>query len=314
MQLPKYLICLLLTLCILLATPQSFAQQTPPDLPSYTQWVREGLAAARRNDRLGLEASAEKLIATTELRMQDGTLVPVDNRWLQHALSENPPDIERIALRLGALTDALAHPKSSTPGDALEQLDRILAAPPYAQQQQLEPPSWLSTLFDWLSRLLEALLGPLTNMPVEAATPMAWCMLVVGVLMILGVLLYLLRGLRAGMLTTAEVVTPDEEQITATQAVSQATQLARAGDYRMAMRYLYLTALLRLDERKLLRYDRALTNREYLTRIRDNPALRSALEPVIETFDRVWYGHAALDEETFQSYWKQVDKLGKAEF
>ena len=314
MQKRNPLIWLLISISLLLSVAHSQAQSTPPDLESYTQSVREALAAARRNDRLGLEASAAQLIATTELRLEDGTLLAVDNRWLARALAENPPDIERIAARLGALTDALAQPASQAPADALEQLRRILAAPPYAQQEAPTPPSWLLSFLDWLGRLLEALLRPIANVPPGSVTPLAWCVLVIGVLMILAVLLYLLRGVRAGMLATAQVIDPAEEYISSTEAVSQATLLARAGDYRMAMRYLYLTALLRLDERKLLRYDRALTNREYLLRSRENPALRAALEPVIETFDRVWYGHAALDEATFQSYWQQVEKLGKADF
>lgn len=58
------------------------------------------------------------------------------------------------------------------------------------------------------------------------------------------------------------------------------------------MRYLYLAALLRLDERGQLRYNRALTNREYLDRVQDNPHLQAALPPIVETFDRVWYGYA----------------------
>jgi hypothetical protein len=36
------------------------------------------------------------------------------------------------------------------------------------------------------------------------------------------------------------------------------------GDYRTAVRYLYLSLLLLLEEHGLLRYDRPLTDREYL--------------------------------------------------
>ena len=75
------------------------------------------------------------------------------------------------------------------------------------------------------------------------------------------------------------------------------------------MRYLYLAALLRLDERGLLRYDRALTNREYLERVRENPALRERLRPIVDTFDRVWYGHAQLDAEGFAEYRARVRAL-----
>ncbi len=76
------------------------------------------------------------------------------------------------------------------------------------------------------------------------------------------------------------------------------------------MRFLYLAALLRLDERDLLRYDRAMTNREYLEQTRDNPVLRARLAPVVDTFDRVWYGHVPLDATAFADYRAQVEALG----
>ena len=90
--------------------------------------------------------------------------------------------------------------------------------------------------------------------------------------------------------------------LTARTALDQAGEIARGGDYRTAMRYLYISALLWLDERNLLRYDRALTNREYLEHLRDNAALRERLRPVVETFDRVWYGHLPLDADSFAAY------------
>ena len=75
------------------------------------------------------------------------------------------------------------------------------------------------------------------------------------------------------------------------------------------MRYLYISALLWLDERDILRYDRALTNREYLERVRDNPALRARMAPIVETFDRVWYGHLPIDAESFAAYQQQIEAL-----
>jgi hypothetical protein len=41
----------------------------------------------------------------------------------------------------------------------------------------------------------------------------------------------------------------------------------------------------------------------------DNPALRARLGPIIETFDRVWYGYAPIDEAAFAAYRRQVEEL-----
>jgi hypothetical protein len=128
--------------------------------------------------------------------------------------------------------------------------------------------------------------------------------------LLLGVIAYLVRGLRRGLVAEASADDGDPEaSLTAKTALEQAGGLARGGDYRTAVRYLYLSALLWLDERGALRYDRALTNHEHLDRVRDNPALRDRLAPVVDTFDRVWYGHLPIDEATFAAYQRQVEEL-----
>src|SRR5262245_16093512 len=86
------------------------AQEQPPDLPTYTGWVREAFAAAQRSDRLGLEDVAARLVATTSVRLPDGPAIAVDNRWLADALKASEPDLPAIADRLGAIIDALAQP------------------------------------------------------------------------------------------------------------------------------------------------------------------------------------------------------------
>lgn len=82
-----------------------------------------------------------------------------------------------------------------------------------------------------------------------------------------------------------------------------------AGDYRTAVRLLYLSTLLLLEERKLLRYDRTLTNREYLRQVADNPSLVGALRPVVDTFDEVWYGQVEPDAGGYEAYARQVDRV-----
>jgi hypothetical protein len=85
--------------------------------------------------------------------------------------------------------------------------------------------------------------------------------------------------------------------------------MAIAGDYRVAVRLLYLSTLLLLEERKLLCYDRTLTNREYLGQVADNPSLGEALRPVVDTFDEVWYGQVEPDAGGYEAYARQVDRV-----
>jgi hypothetical protein len=135
-------------------------------------------------------------------------------------------------------------------------------------------------------------------------------LLALGLVLVIGLVVYAFQGVRRSIVAEARVreeAAQDEPQ-TAEDAFDQAQAAARAGDYRTAARHLYLSSLLWLEDRKLLRYDRSRTNREYLTQLRGKP-VHDELAPVVETFERVWYGHRALDAEEFERYQRQVQSL-----
>jgi hypothetical protein len=272
--------------------------------------VREARAAASRGDRLGLEDASDRLTATTAVRLPGGATIAVDNGWLRAALQDAEPDLAAIGAHLGAILDALAQPPSAAPADARDRLKQLLDRPPFKQPEATPAPAWWTDFWSWVGRVLESLFRPVGRAASVSAEPIAWAIGIVGLILLLGVIAYIVRGLRRGMVADASAADDDPEaNLTAKTALEQAGGLARGGDYRTAVRYLYLSALLWLDERGALRYDRALTNREYLERVRENSALSARLAPVVETFDRVWYGHLPIDAETFAAYQRQVEEL-----
>ena len=126
------------------------------------------------------------------------------------------------------------------------------------------------------------------------------------------ILAYIFRGLFADLITDARLNgdgDSGDEILTADTAFQRAQSLSRGGEYRSAVRYLYLSSLLLLDERGLLRYDRTRTNREYLRTVSDQPELSEPLSEVIDVFDNVWYGYHELDEERFKHYSDRVEEL-----
>jgi hypothetical protein len=289
--------------------PARLSAQEQPDLASYTVAVREGLAAAQRRDRIGLEAIAPTLIDTRSVQLEDGQLLPVDNRWLAVAIEPLDPNFASIEAQLGTLVEMLALTESAAAPDAQQRLATLLSQPPFA-----DPPAssgWFGQVLDWLFELLARIFEPVADVAPAAGTPLSWISLALAALLIGGVIFYWLRGLRRAMARDANLQHDDdpEANLTASAAMQQAQSIARVGDYRSAVRLLYLSALLWLDERGMLRYDRALTNREYLERLGDNTALRARLSPIIETFDRVWYGYAPIDEAAFADYRRQVEEL-----
>lgn len=317
---------ILVWLVLLSVTHSARAQEAPPTLAEYEQTVREAYAAASRSDRIGLDDAATRLLGSDEVRLPDGSTAPADNRWLSEALAVEPPDYALIEGRLGAILDAAGQTRNAQDPAALSKLDEVFAQPPFRSREV--PSAWtrfwrgvgdaISNFFDQLFRSLPnppAASAPSAPSSFSSLSPLGWLLLIVGGLLILGLVIYAIRGVRLSLVrdARARAEAAEEETITASEALDRAEDQARSGDYRAGVRYLYLSSLLWLDERKLLRYDRSLTNREYLAEVRDNPALHTQLAPVVNTFDRVWYGHGELAEEDFRAYEAQVKGLRDTE-
>ena len=126
----------------------------------------------------------------------------------------------------------------------------------------------------------------------------------------LAIVVYAIRGVRRSIIAEARARAgvDDEETLTTAEAIDRAQTAARSGDYRNAARHLYLSSLLWLEERGVLRYDRSRTNREYLAQLQGKPAYHN-LKPVVDTFERVWYGQRPLDAAGFEAYEREVAAL-----
>jgi hypothetical protein len=316
---PATPIRLLLMLALLLLAGSRSAHAQPPTLDTYRQLVAEVYAAAQRADRIGLDERSEALLALNEVRAPNGTLLPVDNSWLRSVLLQEPPDYTTIAARLGAILDSLGQERSPIAEDAQAELDRIFAAPPFTSR---ELPSAWSRFWDAIGRAIarffESLFGRLPAPAVNPGpaqsfsglSPTGWILLVIGCLLLVALILDAIRGVRRSVVAEARAreEAEVEERLTTAEAVDRAAVDARAGDYRSAARHLYLSSLLWLEEHGLLRYDRSRTNREYLMQLRGKP-VHDDLVPVVETFERVWYGHRPLDAASYDAYRQQVAQL-----
>ena len=313
------LLCLLfLPMLFVLGHVQS-AQAAPPTLDAYKQLVAEAYAAAQRSDRIGLDERAERLLQTTSVALPDGRPVPVDNGWLRTALAQEPPAYPEIVARLGAVLDALGQPRAQVGSDALQKLAQVYEVPPF--KSRTLPSAWTrfwravgNAIESLLRRLFASLPTPTINpnpaRPLRNLSPLGWTLLAVGILLVLGIVVYAFRGVRRSMVAEAQAraEAAAEETLTTTEALDRAQADARAGNYRGAARHLYLSSLLWLADRGLLRYDRSRTNREYLRELEDTP-IHDDLVPVVATFERVWYGYGSLDAEGFKAYERQVAAL-----
>jgi hypothetical protein len=142
-----------------------------------------------------------------------------------------------------------------------------------------------------------------------------YIVLIFGTFALIAIVLFFVQKIRKNLITDAKPdfsQPPADTPMTENDALEQAEQFETDHDFREAIRALYLVALLHLQERGFLSYDRSRTNREYLSELKANPNLEHALRPVIHTFDEVWYGYKPCDAETVTEYRELLPKVYEA--
>jgi hypothetical protein len=263
--------------------------------------------------RAQLDGLAARWEGINAVRLPDGITIPVDTSALVAAMRAEPPDGAALAEQFRALVDAHEDWAQYAPGVTAEQftLDEILARPEFQSESEETQPNVIQRFFDNMRRRFFEFLSRLlpNTVPVAAGVPQV--ALFFGALLLAGILAMGLRGMLRGAVVEADLDEMDEggELLTADTALQRAQETAQTGDYRLAVRYLYLSTLLQLEERGLLRYDRARTNREYLRSVAHRADLSAILRDVVDVFDRTWYGFQMLDAATYRQYERRVGEL-----
>jgi len=189
---------------------------------------------------------------------------------------------------------------------ALDRLHTILARPEYRFDdsapwwQQLLTPI-LTYVWDLLSQLVALVLASATGR--EGSVGLV--VLVVAVGCLVGAVAYLVRALRLSVLRQAELrgASLAERRERSDQLCQAAHHAADASNYAEAVRLLYLSALYALDEHALLHVERSLTNREHAQRLRRaHPALAETFADLVDRYERVRYGRAAVAPEAFADF------------
>jgi hypothetical protein len=257
--------------------------------------------------------AADRWEAVQAVRLPDGGNMPVEASALVAELRAVPPRLELLEERFAALLAA----GEDWPQHVFGAADVALLAPILAQaefQWVEKQPSPLKVWFEkQFNRLLEWL-ADLFNLEAALVGGRIFELVLIGLglLAVLLVLGYATRGLWGALVPESvldQESAPGDEDLSAESALKKAQSLSAGGDLRQAVRYLYLSSLLTLEERGLLRYDRSKTNRETLRAIADQPELRSEMQEVVEVFDRVWYGFQALEQEDYDQYQGHVVRL-----
>lgn len=253
----------------------------------------------------GVRLSEEEIVYTAPLL---GNLEGVDTADL-------PTSVAAALARVRLVRSQLEAAESDNSTARLALLQQVLARPEFSQ-----PESLLLRIQRWLAELWARLFpesgGQAAMGGLRVGEILFWAIVVIASVALTWMLSFWLQGLFSRVAgdvnTQRRPIAGSNDPITAQEARAEATRLAQDGSYRQAVRQLYLSALLALDEQGVVRYDRALTNREVLSQLHNKEEVKSHMQPVVDTFDRVWYGEQEPDNETFVHYEKEIDELAAA--
>ncbi len=286
----------------------------------YRESIRSALADLETDGPGSAERVAARLRSLAPIALPDGGSVSPDLEGVLTALEYRPADLTGARVRLRALLVELDRAESGPAidwgSDPRERLLGILVRPEFRPTPEPDPLAalylrvwktlgeWFGSIFgplwDWLAeqwnRLWEA--GGKEVAPVAGS--------VAGLALLLGVVVWVVRSLRRAVGPEVARLKGAREAagLSSERMRDEALRLLQAGEFRGAMRALYLAALLRWDELGKLRFDRSLTNREVLARARGSgdAVLVQGLSPLVERFDRFWYGGAPCSAEDYAEF------------
>ncbi len=239
----------------------------------------------------------------------DGKHVPVNHLYLIQLMRATPPHLDLIDGQLFSILSVRREIPAGVFSSAdIVSLNDILSRPQFewAEGEATNPINeWFQNILTEIQRWLNKILG--TTFDILNADVMT---IILGVLLVV-IFIFVFRTLVVDFSREAKMngMDGEEEPLTSEAAFAKAQKLSKGGDYRAAVRYLYLSTLLIMDERGVMRYDRSKTNREYLRSVANSPELSKPLEEVIEVFDNVWYGYHELGEDSFKHYSDRVEEL-----
>ncbi|MFB1482019.1 DUF4129 domain-containing protein [Corallococcus sp. RDP092CA] len=261
-------------------------------------------------------------------------------RFVRHLerLAYDDEDCETAAVTLeDGLAQVTATAEAQARADARAATDRarsILARPefqerpekaPDAPQEEVPPPEpgWWRRFIDRLGEWLRDFFkrheprprSRETALPVSggAAANAVVVVLVALTLAVLGVVLVsILRRKREASGPALEVRTVDAAALAGSpdHALSRppegwahlADALAAKGEYREAVRNLYLALLSRLHRDGAIHYDETLSNWDYLRAFRGRPEVRAPFRELTRRFDFAWYGNVPVGADGYSEF------------
>jgi Domain of unknown function (DUF4129) len=191
----------------------------------------------------------------------------------------------------------LAAPAPPPPEQIRRQLSEVLARPEFSPQDSF---SFWRTLGEALFKFFRWL-GTLWT----ANPPLFWVILIgciaLLILMIALIVFQVRAALGGGSGRAKGKAAAAAERVRRSRACrDEALRRAAAGEYTEAIRYLFLSLVYRFDESGRVSFQKAYTNREYLSLLDARLPVREQLRVFVDTLDDHWYGQRPSDRPQYE--------------
>jgi hypothetical protein len=199
-----------------------------------------------------------------------------------------------IALAITALTGVPVAAQS--PSKIKEELDGILANPIYELEDETQLMWDLSWFFDPIDEFFRWLQGMLGNAPPGIAT-FLYVILIVVLIALVAYVAYSVKRVVRRPKEESDVV-EIKKRLPAEEMVIQAKAAANLGNYVDASRLLFEAALTALEDKRMGRVRRGLTNSEYLRTFRA-PWVVDNLRVFVNLINWKWYRARSFDASDY---------------
>lgn len=265
----------------------------------------------------------KRLLPRSEQIEFEGREVTVDNTWLyvlldSYAAEKDPQQrgarLNEAVGRLRALDDHLRRseaPPSET-ATRREKIREILSRPAYQPEQETAVGIYVKRVLRKVGEIIGEIKSALTRMLEKlfgASAQAGWVSNLLLVLVLAAAAIVIVRMAkrmrvprakrRKTRLVLGEEIAADGTSRTLAEAGFAA---ARAGDFRTAVRKLYISLLYELSERNLIELEDSATNHEYLNKVSRFSVLAAPMRYLTDRFDYVWYGMFPSSDEDFADY------------
>lgn len=194
-----------------------------------------------------------------------------------------------------------------------EKLKELKTTDDYNYTEKAETSNWWTEFKEWLWLQFQELfgdgLGP-DSFLFKIIKLLPYIIPVIAFVLIIWVILKTNPGSQVmRQHNKSKVILTEEEEMLMQRDLNQLAEEAISNsDLRLAVRYLYLNCIKRLDMKRIIRYANEKTNYEYIKEI-ETHEIAQKFKSLTLSYEQIWYGQMVFDEQYFQKFKLSYNKF-----